>query len=148
MVLGGALAVSGHLGADALYASIPVGLLVTAILHANNVRDLEADRESGVRTVAIALGRPASLIYFLLLVYGAYLSVLALVLVRILPWSSLLVLATIPLAYKGSRALAAAESLDARRRAPLVESTAQLHLAFGLALIAGTALGLSWPWLP
>ncbi len=143
MVLGGSLAVSGELHKAPLLASIPIGLLVTAILHANNIRDLEADQASGLRTLAIALGRKAALGYFRALVYGAYLAVAVLAALRVLPWTSLLVLLTIPLAHKVSAALAAAESIEARRKAPLVEGTAQLHLAFGLALIVGTSIGLA-----
>lgn len=142
MVLGGALAVSGKVTLAPVLASLPVGLLVTAILHANNVRDLEADQHSGLRTVAIWLGRRPSLAYFAALVYGAYLAVILLVALRVLPWPSLLPLLTFPLARKAVRDLAAAETVEARRARPLVEQTAQLHFAFGLALLAGTALGL------
>ncbi|GAC1344581.1 MAG: 1,4-dihydroxy-2-naphthoate octaprenyltransferase [Myxococcales bacterium] len=142
MVLGGAVAVSGRAGFAPALASIPIGLLVTAILHANNVRDLEADQQSGLHTVAIWLGRAASLRYFAALVYGAYAAAIALAATRVLPWASLLPLLTLPLARKVVGDLSAAASLEARRARPLVEQTAQLHLAFGAALIAGTALGL------
>ena len=138
MVLGGALAVSGSFDWRVALASIPIGLLVTAILHANNLRDLEADRESGLSTLAIALGREASLRYFALLVYGAYASVLALAVARTLPWGSLTVLLTLPLAKKAVGGLRAAVSEASRKNEPVVERTAQLHFAFGLLLIAGT----------
>jgi 1,4-dihydroxy-2-naphthoate polyprenyltransferase len=42
-------------GAFAL--SVPVGLLVSAILVVNNVRDIETDRRAGKRTLAVRLGR-------------------------------------------------------------------------------------------
>ena len=37
--------------------AIPVGMLVTALLVANNYRDLDTDRETGKRTLAVILGR-------------------------------------------------------------------------------------------
>jgi 1,4-dihydroxy-2-naphthoate polyprenyltransferase len=37
--------------------SVPVGLLVSAILVVNNVRDIETDRRAGKRTLAVRLGR-------------------------------------------------------------------------------------------
>src|SRR5436190_15929239 len=37
--------------------SIPVGLLATAILVVNNIRDLDTDRRAGKRTIAVRLGR-------------------------------------------------------------------------------------------
>jgi 1,4-dihydroxy-2-naphthoate octaprenyltransferase len=36
---------------------VPVGLLASAILVVNNVRDLETDRRAGKRTLAVRLGR-------------------------------------------------------------------------------------------
>jgi 1,4-dihydroxy-2-naphthoate octaprenyltransferase len=37
--------------------AVPVGLLVTAILVVNNIRDLDTDRRAGKRTLAVRLGR-------------------------------------------------------------------------------------------
>ena len=42
---------------EAFVCSIPVGLLASAILVVNNVRDLETDRRAGKRTLAVRLGR-------------------------------------------------------------------------------------------
>jgi 1,4-dihydroxy-2-naphthoate octaprenyltransferase len=144
MVLGGALAVDGRIDASVLYASIPLGLLVTAILHANNLRDLEADQASGLHTVAISLGRQKSLVYFRVLVYGAYAALPVLAALHILPWGSLLALISLPIAHKTSAAISAAETVEARRQTPFVEGTAKLHLAFGVLLIVGTSLGLAF----
>ena len=144
MVLGGALAVDGRIDVSVLYASIPIGLLVTAILHANNLRDLEADQASGLHTVAISLGRQKSLIYFRVLVYGAYAALPVLAALHVLPWGSLLALISLPIAHKTSAAISAAETVEARRQTPFVEGTAKLHLAFGVLLIVGTSLGLAF----
>ena len=46
-----------ELDCAAVRLSIPVGLLSTAILVVNNVRDLETDRRAGKRTLAVRLGR-------------------------------------------------------------------------------------------
>ncbi len=49
-----------HLGgAPVLAASIAVGLLATALLLANNLRDIATDREAGKRTLAARVGRRA-----------------------------------------------------------------------------------------
>jgi len=42
---------------QAFVCSVPVGLLASAILVVNNVRDLETDRRAGKRTLAVRLGR-------------------------------------------------------------------------------------------
>ena len=46
-----------ELGWEALVLAVPVGLLASAILVVNNVRDLETDRRAGKRTLAVRLGR-------------------------------------------------------------------------------------------
>src|SRR5665213_2000737 len=42
---------------EAFALAVPVGLLASAILVVNNVRDLETDRRAGKRTLAVRLGR-------------------------------------------------------------------------------------------
>jgi len=52
--------------------AIPVGMLVSAILVANNVRDLDTDRAAGKRTLAVLLGRRGARWLFAGLVCGAF----------------------------------------------------------------------------
>jgi 1,4-dihydroxy-2-naphthoate octaprenyltransferase len=49
---------------EALVLAVPVGLLASAILVVNNVRDLETDRRAGKRTLAVRLGRPRARILY------------------------------------------------------------------------------------
>jgi 1,4-dihydroxy-2-naphthoate octaprenyltransferase len=46
-----------EVSAEALMLAVPVGLLASAILVVNNVRDLDTDRRAGKRTLAVRLGR-------------------------------------------------------------------------------------------
>ena len=52
--------------------AIPVGMLVTAILVANNYRDIDTDRAAGKRTIEVMMGRERSRLLFAGLVYGTY----------------------------------------------------------------------------
>src|SRR4029078_1440783 len=45
---------------EAFVLAVPVGLLATAILMVNNIRDQETDRRAGKRTLAVRLGRDRS----------------------------------------------------------------------------------------
>jgi 1,4-dihydroxy-2-naphthoate octaprenyltransferase len=45
---------------EAFALSVPVGLLISAILVVNNVRDVDTDRRAGKRTLAVKLGRPGA----------------------------------------------------------------------------------------
>jgi 1,4-dihydroxy-2-naphthoate octaprenyltransferase len=60
---------------DALpfWLSISVGLLSTAILVVNNIRDLETDRRAGKRTLAVRLGRERTRVLYETFVGGAFL---------------------------------------------------------------------------
>ncbi len=52
--------------------SIPVGMLSTAILVVNNVRDIDTDRRAGKMTLAVKLGRDRARRLYFALVLGAY----------------------------------------------------------------------------
>ncbi len=75
----GIVAVSGsyyvqiqHLPWEAFALAVPVGLLASAILVVNNVRDIDTDRRAGKRTLAVRLGRTRARTMFGLMVYGAF----------------------------------------------------------------------------
>jgi 1,4-dihydroxy-2-naphthoate octaprenyltransferase len=116
-------------------AALPVGCLVAAILHANNLRDLEHDRQVGKYTLATLLGRGRGNIEYYLLIGGTYLSLFITVLLGIAPWLTLISVATLPLALRLVRIVAAAREPGALQ--PVLQQTAQLHLQFGLLLIVG-----------
>jgi 1,4-dihydroxy-2-naphthoate octaprenyltransferase len=58
---------------EAYVCAVPVGLLASAILVVNNVRDLETDRRAGKRTLAVRLGRERTRILYAAMVAGAFL---------------------------------------------------------------------------
>ena len=57
---------------EALVLAVPVGLLASAILVVNNVRDLETDRRAGKRTLAVRLGRERTRVLYVAMVAGAF----------------------------------------------------------------------------
>jgi 1,4-dihydroxy-2-naphthoate octaprenyltransferase len=62
-----------HLIWEAFALSVPVGLLASAILVVNNVRDIDTDRRARKRTSAVRLGREQTRVLFAVIVYLAYL---------------------------------------------------------------------------
>lgn len=86
--------------AAALIASVPVGLLIVAILIANNIRDIETDARAGKRTLAVIVGRPATRALYVAVVAGAFVGVLAL---GVVEPGALLALLCLPLAITPTR---------------------------------------------
>jgi 1,4-dihydroxy-2-naphthoate octaprenyltransferase len=58
---------------EAFVLAVPVGLVASAILVVNNVRDLETDRRAGKRTLAVRLGRRRTRVLYALMIYLAFL---------------------------------------------------------------------------
>ena len=119
-------------------ASLPVGLLAAAILHANNLRDIEGDREHGKRTIAALTGRPVADYEFALLLAAAFAVALSLVIQDAAPPSALLALLPLPRALLLLRSLAA--SIEPRALNRVLFGAVELHLTFGLLWALGFAL--------
>ncbi len=81
IVIGAYYVQAEEISSAALLSSMPIAFLVAAILHANNLRDLENDRAVGKRTVATMLGREKANWEYYALVGGTYITQLVLVLV-------------------------------------------------------------------
>ncbi len=123
----------------ALAAALPVGLLATAILAINNLRDLEGDARIGKRTLSVRLGARAARGYVVALLVLAF-AALPLVIAAgaAAPWV-LAPLALLPLGGRLARAIAGGLSGVGLNGA--LAGTAQLTAGFGVLLGAGLALG-------
>ena len=138
MVLGSVYVQMQTLSWLAVWLSLPVACLVTAILVVNNLRDTEEDRHSGKVTLVALWGRqPVVWLYDVLLVV-AFGSVFVLVLSGAGPWLWLAPLLVLP------RGIAVAALVQrGTERAMLhqaLRGTAKLHLQFGVLL--AVALGV------
>jgi 1,4-dihydroxy-2-naphthoate octaprenyltransferase len=132
--------------------TIPMAMLVSAILHANNWRDSSSDTDKKVKTVATLLGDAGSLRYYHFLVFGPFLIDLGLIFLprslaggpAAMPFTFLFVLLALPWALELSRRAR-------RRRAPrrpldfvvLDGATANYNLVFGLLSTAALWLHLA-----
>ena len=119
----------------ALWAGVPVGLLAAALLQANNLRDIETDRETNKMTLAARLGRArAGLLYVTTLVAVA----LSLVVLQHYRGWSLIALAAAPLAVRPVRL--ALSDAKGRELLPMLAATARLQLVTGGLLTIGLLL--------
>jgi 1,4-dihydroxy-2-naphthoate polyprenyltransferase len=91
---------AGQLSAAAVWGAIPIGLLTTAILVVNNLRDIETDRSVGKHTLAVRLGVGGARLEYLLCLAGAYLAPLLMWVVGIAPAWVMLSWLSLPLAVR------------------------------------------------
>jgi 1,4-dihydroxy-2-naphthoate octaprenyltransferase len=140
MVLGAYFVQAYHFSWKPILYSIPVGLLVDAILHSNNLRDITNDGVVKIKTVPILIGEKWAKRMYQGLVFGAYLITLLLVVSGGLTAFALLVFLSLPLALKGVHMVRHKEAVPTENFAMIDAATAQVHLAFGLLMGIGLAL--------
>ena len=145
MVLGGFLVHRAAGLGVALTASVPVGCLVASILHANNLRDLDDDRELGKQTLATIVGPRWGKVEMLALLGGAYAALIAGVWLRVLPPPALLALLSAPAAVGVGKTVV--QGTTPRELAPAVRQAAKLHAQFGVLLTVGLVVAAGWRWL-
>lgn len=122
--------------------SIPIGLMVAAILHANNIRDIESDRAVNKRTLAVITGLPFARREYAFLVYGTYITLIALILTGLVPPLAILAFLTLPEAIRLVNIINRTDPSDNATLHMAQGRTARLHGRFGFALVAGWLLWL------
>jgi 1,4-dihydroxy-2-naphthoate octaprenyltransferase len=95
----------GHLPWQVVAASLPYGLLCTAVLMGKHVDKLPWDASEGIRTLPVILGEVRARRATQLLMAAFYVAVVIDVAIGALPWPSLLAIAALPAAVQAWRAL-------------------------------------------
>jgi len=134
MGLGAYVTQTGLISATALSVFVPVSILVGMLLFLNEFPDIEADRSAGRRHLMLLLGRKmASRLYVLLLV-SVYISIVLPVLMGVTPLSSMIALATGPLAWTAGRIVVKSyDKIDSLARA----------MALNVLIVLGTTALIS-----
>ena len=118
-----------------LWIALPVGLLVDAILHANNTRDAKTDRKADIRTMAMGMGVRASAILYVLEQLLPFAWVVLLIPFGIFPWLSILVTFIMRFAINNARSMREfKETGDVVTIADLDQRSAQTQLLFAVVL--------------
>ena len=123
---------------DAWWISIPVGFLATAILVANNLRDIPTDERTGKRTLAVRIGeRRTRLLYAGLMILGTLLPAV-LALIELVPLGAIAGSVTLVTAFglvgRVNRGLMGAELV------PVLKGTAQVQMAVGVLIAVGIVI--------
>jgi len=115
-----------------LYVTIPTGLLVVCILHANNMRDRVNDTKAGVTSFAKIIGTKGSKIYYIGMVTAAYLIVIVNIIFSNLPVIALIVLLSCPIAFANMKKMVKCKEMT--DIASLDGESAKLVMIFSLLL--------------
>ena len=130
---------AGWVSPLALWSSLPMGFLITAILVVNNLRDIVTDRQAGKKTLAVRLGEQGTRWEYLLCLAAAYLTPLVMGAFGF-PFWTLLAWLSLPLAVSQTRQVWTQSgrplnlTLAGTGRLTLVYA---LLFSFGLVLSAG-----------
>ena len=131
---------AGELTWQVLSAAVPLGLLITAIMVVNNLRDIETDRKAGKKTLAVILGHSRTVTEYKLLLLFSYLVPPLMLLTDVTGIYILLPLLTL------LKALALIKKIESEKGAQLNEvlaGTAKLSLFYSLLFSVGLAIGTS-----
>lgn len=100
MVLGSYFVVAQRFTLEALWASIPVALLIMLVLYVNQIPDKPADAKAGKRTIVVRLSKEAIVLGYLASVIAAYVAIPVGIVFFDMPVWTLLGLLTAPLAFQ------------------------------------------------
>jgi len=112
-----------RLTAAMVLAAVPVGLLATALLVVNNLRDIPTDAVAGKRTLAVRLGDRSTRVLYVALVTGAFVTVVP---------TSLFALVVLPFAVLPCRRVL--QGAKGPALIAVLQGTARLQLLFGVVL--------------
>lgn len=145
MTLGAYFVQTQVLAWEAVYPSIPVAILITAVLYINEFPDHDADRDVGKRTIVVRLGRRRAAKGYAVLIASVYLSIIIPIIFSLTSWYTILGIATIPAAVIGTR-YALTYYDHSFPLIPAYASTVFNHLFTGLFLaLSYLLIGLAQP---
>ncbi|MEO8899478.1 MAG: LLM class flavin-dependent oxidoreductase [Candidatus Dormibacter sp.] len=142
MTVGGYFAASGHVDWRVVLLSAPAGLLVAAILHGNEWRDISEDVRLGFTTLSAEVGKRAAYGTYVGLVLGAYLVLALAVIVGVAPKLTLLAMFSLPAAWWLLRAAERGYSGSTGDINTIDLMTARVHTVFSSLFLCGIAFSM------
>ena len=118
--------------------TVPPGLIVTAILVVNNLRDLDHDRKAGKHTLAVRLGEEGTKIQYIACMAIAYLALIPTIGLNLIPWTTLLAWLSLPLAVQATKVVLTQKGRPLNMALAETGQTALVFsLLFWISLIVG-----------
>jgi 1,4-dihydroxy-2-naphthoate octaprenyltransferase len=137
MVLGSYYVQAQRIGFEAVYASIPVAILIALVLYVNEIPDRAGDAAAGKRTMPVRFSKNAVIAGYVGALSVTYGLIAVGAVAGILPRPTFIALATIPIAVRVTRALRRDYDDPYALMFSAMGKNIQLHLFTGLLLFAG-----------
>ena len=117
--------------------TLPPGLIITAILVVNNLRDIDNDRIAGKHTLAVRMGEQGTKVEYLICMVIAYIVPIPVAWAGMISWTTLIAWLSLPLAIQATRVV-----LTQKGRAlnAALAKTGQTALVFSLLFWLGLLL--------
>lgn len=133
-ILGTSFVSTGEIHYGALWLSVPLGLITVAILHINNLRDMEYDKKAGISTFAMRIGAKWAVAVYGIELLLPFVWIVACALCGVFPWWSVLALIAVAPAAANVKKSMRYEEGGMSAVTGLDEQTAKLQLLFGMLL--------------
>ena len=133
-ILGTSFVSTGEIHYGALWLSVPLGLITVAILHINNLRDMEYDKKAGISTFAMRIGAKWAVAVYGIELLLPFVWIVACALCGVFPWWSVLALIAVAPAVANVKKSMRYEEGGMSAVTGLDEQTAKLQLLFGMLL--------------
>jgi 1,4-dihydroxy-2-naphthoate octaprenyltransferase len=152
MALGAYYVQTGHINHAAVYASVPLGLLLSLLLFINEFPDSRADKKVGKNNLVVRMGLSRASNVYILLGISVFIVMSYLVLSKRLPpssWAALLGLPFIIWGWSNAKKYLK----EPKQLTPSCAATVSAHVTVGVAiilsfLVGGTAIVQLGVWIP
>jgi len=138
-VLGSFIVQTGGAAPGPVFASLPISLLISAILYLNEFPDVEADKICGKRNLVVRLAPKWAVMGFYVIISSAYICLIMGIILGYLPVLALAALLSTPLALR-SAAILKANPEAGPGLIPAIKSIILAHISCGLILIISDIL--------
>ena len=115
-------------------ASIPVSLLIAAVLFINEFQDAKADAAVGKNHLVVRFGKQKAVNGYVIIMLATYLSIIVSIITDAIPPIALIALLTVPIAFKSIK-IAQQHYDNSSKLAPANASTIMNHLFTGILLV-------------
>jgi 1,4-dihydroxy-2-naphthoate polyprenyltransferase len=136
-VLGSFYLQTGYIKASLILPATSCGLLATAVLNVNNIRDITSDTEAGKRTIPMRIGKENAVLYHISLLSIALFSTVAYTLLTYKSAEQFLFLVSVPFFISN---IVKVKTVDAKNLDPYLKQMALATLLFVVSFGTGLLL--------